>query len=242
MPQILILGMSHVAALANARTEAECAWIEVVNLRETRNAFDSENGRLNAVAKTWKRPDLVCLSIGGNFHNWFCLLENPAPFTLTCTGKDSAMFDKSDRRHISWDMLKCLFEHRLEELWPMQEMVHAYFAAARFSHVCAPPPVFEFQTPSDADIQRNDKLEMLRYLAFGATPPILRRRVFDLQKEIYAEHAAKLGACFLEPPMAACTPDGFLDPAYWTDDPTHGNVAYGRLVLDQIIGVARGPK
>ena len=242
MPQILILGMSHVAAMANARTDAECDWIEVVNLRETRNAFDGENGTLNAVDKTWKRPDLVCLSIGGNFHNTFCLLENPAPFALTCYGKDSAMFDKSDRRHVSWDMLKGLFERRLEKVWPMQEMVHAYFATAQFAHVCAPPPVFEFQTPSDADIQRNDKLAMLKYLAFGAMPPILRRRVFDLQKEIYSEHAAELGAYFLKPHTAACTPDSFHDPAYWKDDPTHGNLAYGRLVLDQIIAVARGPK
>lgn len=79
---------------------------------------------------------------------------------------------------------------------------------------------------------------MFQFLAFDAAPADLRLRIWGVQQDLCREQAALLGADFLEPPANALDAQGFLGTDFWTDDPTHGNLAYGRTVLDQIIDLA----
>ena len=66
MPKILILGISHVRALATALTEAEVPLIQAVNLRNFPTAFDRKGTRFLGVEGTWPDPDLVLLTVPGN--------------------------------------------------------------------------------------------------------------------------------------------------------------------------------
>lgn len=89
-----------------------------------------------------------------------------------------------------------------------------------------------------ADQRAAQNTLMAHFVNADIAPPPLRMKIFDVQTDVYTRCAAAFGAVFLEPPAAALTQDGFLDMAFWaTADPTHGNAAYGRLVIDQIKAV-----
>ena len=82
MPTTLILGMSHVRALSDARTEAEARSVQAINLRDHPKAFDRKGSRFLGAEAMPEAPALVCLTLAGNFHNIFCLMENAAKFRL----------------------------------------------------------------------------------------------------------------------------------------------------------------
>jgi hypothetical protein len=76
---------------------------------------------------------------------------------------------------------------------------------------------------------------ILAIMTTVAADPELRRAVYGVQVENTARLARSLGADVIAAPPGAVTADGFLAPAFCAHgDPTHGNTAYGRLVLDQI--------
>ena len=203
---------------------------------------------------------MVCLSIGGNLHNWFSLLENPRKFRLGDAVLGSvppATLPQPgpypDRYFVPRDLLRSLFIQRLEETRILTEQIHAHFAQARFIQLCAPPPIKDRPSPNavaapllaESRVLGQDGLDqskIIHIMAFDAAPPQLRMKVFEVQTDIYAAHAQTLGALFLPPPPEALTPDGFLDRPYWDTDPTHGNAAYGRLVLKQIRVAAGIPR
>ena len=225
--------MSHVRALSDARTDAELDRVQAVNLRDHPQAFDRKASRFLGVEGMEASPDLVCVTVAGNFHNIFCLMENPQKFRLGDAFSGSVPADK-DRRFVPRDLLRAHFDQRLAAVWTMQRALHGHFPKARFAHLSAPPPVVALPKLSDAELAEGGKKAMLQFLAFDAAPAELRLAVWDLQQELCRDQAAGLNAVFLEPPRSALDAEGFLATDFWTDDPTHGNAGYGRLVLDQI--------
>jgi len=232
-PRILVVGMSHVAALASALGPGEGARVEVVNLVTARDVFRFEVERLEMGKRDWGDPDVVCMAMGGNMHNWFSLLENPEPFRLGDAAAGSVPADPA-RRFVPRDMLRALFEGRLKGVARCSALVQAHFPRARFLYLAPPPPVRALR-PLDPDAAPpTGPAAQFRYLAFDAAPPDLRRRIYDIEREVLAGIARGLGAPVIDPPAAACSPEGLLGDAFWDEDPTHANATYGRLVLDQI--------
>ena len=68
----------------------------------------------------------------------------------------------------------------------------------------------------------------------GVTPARIRAKLYRIHSDIIEQRCAALGVEFLSPPAEAADAEGFLKPAYWTQDPTHANRAYGALLLKQI--------
>lgn len=238
MPKILIIGTSHVRAIANALTPEERALLQAINLRDVPNAFDRKNTRFRGVDGMMTDPDLVVLTMAGNFHNIFCLMENSARFRLGDTILGTVPEATPDRPFVPRDLLHAHFDQRLEKVWAMQRAVHDHFPKARFAHLSAPPPVMALPRLTEQDRALGGTKVQMHFLAFDSAPPPLRLRIWGLQQELSRAEAAKLDADFIEPPAGALDADGFLSDAFWTDDPTHGNAAYGRLVLDQITALA----
>lgn len=238
MSTTLILGMSHIRALSDAlsdaRADSETGSVQALNLRDHPKAFDRKGSRFLGAADMVEAPDLVCLTLAGNFHNIFCLMENAAKFRLGDPLLGTVPEAAADRPFVPRDLLRAHFDQRLDPVWTMQRAVHARFPAARFAHLSAPPPVIALPALSEADLAEGGKKTMFQFLAFDAAPAALRLRIWGLQQELCREQAAMIGADFIEPPAAALDGAGFLAAGFWTDDPTHGNAAYGRLVLDQI--------
>lgn len=238
LPKTLILGTSHVRAIAAALTPDEALQVQSVNLRDAPTAFDQKGNRFRGVEGIWPDPDLVLLTLAGNFHNIFCLMENSARFRLGEPSFGSIPEAAPDRPFVPRDLLRAHFDQRLDRVWAMQRAVHAAFPAARFALLSAPPPVIALPELTEAERAAGGQKVMFQFLAFDAAPAPLRLAIWGLQQELCREQAALLGADFIEPPAAALDPQGFLAAGYWTDDPTHGNAAYGRLVLEQISALA----
>lgn len=238
-PRILILGMSHVRALRSALTAEDEALVEVINLRLASDVFDSKTQKLSLGARNWSDFDVVCLSMGGNLHNVFSLMEGREPFALGDAQLGRVPTQDMTRHFVPRDMLTAEFARRLKPMLQQERVAHEHFPRARFIHLCPPPPVRALR-PSAASTTTLAAEVLLRFqMVFEAAPSSdLRRRIFDVQREIYAANASALGAVFLEPPAEAITPDGLLDDRYWDDDPTHGNAAYGRLVLRRVLELA----
>jgi hypothetical protein len=209
-----------------------------VNLRNATTPFDQKGKRFRGVEGTWPDPDLVALTVAGNFHNIFCLMENSAKFRLGDPRRGTVPEASPDRPFVPRDLLRAHFDQRLEKVWAMQRAIHARYPQARFAHLSAPPPVVALPKLTEAERAAGGQKVMFQFLAFDAAPADLRLSIWGVQQELCREQAALLGADFIEPPAAALDAEGFLAAGFWADDPTHGNAAYGRLVLDQIAALA----
>lgn len=60
------------------------------------------------------------------------------------------------------------------------------------------------------------------------TSPYTLQKVWSLLQMILAEIATENGAVFVPVPDRTRTLEGFLAPAYWSDDPVHANAAFAR--------------
>lgn len=238
-PTTAIIGMSHVTALARAATPAEAGAIRFINLRATPELVEMKTARL--APGFWQGPDpeLVCLCLGGNLHNLICLMESSDPFALGDAAQ-GAVAGGEGRHFVPQDMMRAYIAQRLAQVFALAAAIHARFPAARFLHLSSPPPVRQGPVLTEAEKAAGGAKAMTQYLVFDVNPPPLRLAVFALQNALYADCAARLGADFLPPPQGALTPEGLLADGFWDDDPTHGNAAWGRLMLDQITAAARG--
>ncbi len=237
MKRILVLGMSHTVALSNAILETEKAYLEIVNLRTAPDIYHREDHILQLDARSWEKPDIVCLSIEGNHHNVISLTRIKENFRIGDEECGSVPADDKKGWFVPSDMMRMLLRQRLRQVKILESVIHAYFSDAVFIHISAPPPNLSFRADDNQGKLRERYVREFSQ-GFEAVPPLLRLTIYQLQCEIYMGFAAAFGAVFLKPPAAALSPQGFLDTAFRDDDPTHGNSAYGRLVIEQIKAIA----
>ena len=64
--------------------------------------------------------------------------------------------------------------------------------------------------------------------AVGLSSPYTLQKVWSLLQMMLGEAAAANGARFVPVPDRTRTQEGFLAPAYWSDDPIHANAAFAR--------------
>lgn len=241
--QITVFGMSHVGALMAAQRQDEKPHLRIINLRTRPGLFDMKTKSLSLAAWDGPDPEVVALSLGGNLHNLISLMESPVPFALgdavagsvpppDLQGPDPQT--DAARRFVPHDMLWALLDRRLAPTRQQFRDFHARFARSRLVYLASPPPTRAGPVLSEEEMTGTTPRAMTRYLAFNANPPALRVAVYRMHERFYAALAAENGARVLAPPAAAVTAEGLLSDAFWDDDPTHGNAAYGRLVLDQI--------
>lgn len=230
--RILVIGMSHIGALRRALTAEQAGFIDMISLPARLEDLDKRKGEIKVWERKGLKAEVVCLSIRGNFHSQFGLLENPEKFRLGDAVAGSVPSGESDRRFIPRDMLRAHFREQLEaHLTKWYEFLHSQFPGSRFVHVCAPPPI-----ENEAHLCAHPGIFAPK-MHLGIAPRDLRLKIYELQTELYREQAARFGAVFLSPPAEALTADGFLDRTYWHLDPTHANAQYGELVLKQILSL-----
>lgn len=69
-------------------------------------------------------------------------------------------------------------------------------------------------------------------------PPILRLKMWEVEMQALAGVCNEWGIGYIGVPPKARTTEGFLRPEYYAPDATHANVAYGHLVLEQLVDLA----
>lgn len=231
--KILIIGMSHIVALNGALRPKERETVTVLHLNDNSGGlYDPKTNTLDLSVLEIDPPDRVYVSIGGNFHNVFSVFENPMPFSFGDATTGAVSFDPT-RRFIPYDMIYEHFERCLEPALKHMEPIHDRFRDSSIYCLCAPPPI------ADEDHIRRYPGLFAPKIEQGFAPRNLRLRAHRLQRDIYNARCTRLGGTFIDPPEAALDAEGFLGKAYWNNDPTHGNAAYGRLVLDQSLATMR---
>src|SRR4029078_4023590 len=73
----------------------------------------------------------------------------------------------------------------------------------------------------------------------GLTPAPVRAKLWRLEMDAIRTVVAKWGIGFVPVPLDSLDADGFLRRDFYGQDVTHANSDYGRLVLRDLLGVAR---
>ncbi|MCA0873477.1 hypothetical protein LCL97_21815 [Seohaeicola saemankumensis] len=226
----LMVGMSHIQCLKAALREDEAAQVEIVNLKQNKDLWSRQTAKIKTGRFKTRDPDVVCICIGGNEHNQLGLLDHPEPIAVgsaelgLAPGADDAAPRQLIPRAVMRDAMKAMM-HKHDQ---MTAQLHADFPNARFIHLSSPPPI------ADGDHVLGNLGIFKDKLHSGIGPVTLRKTLYDLQVELTREQAEALGAEFLPAAPGALTEDGFLKDGFYNNDPSHGNAAYGRLMLDRI--------
>lgn len=224
----LILGMSHVTCLKNALSKDENEYIDA--LLFTQNFYLDklfERYGSNPEEKT-QDPSKIFLCIDGNQHNAFSLLEHPKKYIVGNTAEDDSL-SNSDRVFVPADVIADVLRQRMEPTFQLEKALHERFSGSDIAHIAPPPPL------SDANHIKNHPGIFKDRLHLGVAPKLLRLSIYQIQMQLCKEQAAKLGSRFIEAPDQAIDEYGLLKSEYFNLDPTHGNIAYGRLMLDKIL-------
>jgi len=235
VPPILIVGQSHTEAIISAQRHLESPIAEIANLNARHRELKvAEKIKMNGYLPDREGRTLVASMIGGNFHNTFGLIENVIKFDFPVPGEDDFVL-ANDRHLITFELMKHYFADVMNRgfLRSIKE-VRDHYAPVRFVHVCSPPPISDSEhIASHPGGVFKDKVRL------GVAPSRLRLKFYDLHTSVIADFCENEGIEFLLPPSEAVTDDGFLVKAYWMEDPTHANEAYGLLVLDQLQRIAK---
>ena len=221
---ILVVGMSHVGALIRARTERPRPGLHLVNLRHDHSEIARDANARKAMIDQFGKVDVLVLLLDGNFHNVLSLLNDPDPFFMVPAPPNG--------QFVPQDMMQAHIDARYQRTLVVGQTIAGMFPA-RLRIVLDPPP-----PGGDAAHIATYPGVFAKKIQIGVSPDALRLATYRLQSAVYRAHARELDAVFLSSPAEACNDSGMLAKQYWNTDPTHGNAAYGQLVLDAIEALA----
>lgn len=228
----LMVGMSHIQCLKAALSTEEVADVEIVNLKQNKDLWSRQTAKIKTGRFKTQDPDVVCICIGGNEHNQLGLLDHPDPIAVGIpeAGLTPAPETATDapRRLIPRAVMRDAMKAMMHKHDQMTRQLHEAFPGARFIHMSSPPPIAESEHVLDNLGIFKDRLQN------GIGPLALRKTLYEIQVELTREQAEELSADFLPAAPGALTEDGFLKEGFYNKDPSHGNAAYGRLMLDRI--------
>lgn len=222
MTQYLLVGQSHINAIRKAVSADEANWFKVVNINQD-PIHKTGPDELEMKRRRFADIGVLCLSIGGNFHNVLGMLNHPQPFWLV-TGPENGQF-------VPLDMLRRKAEIAQNEAALIALSVCNLMPSAKRIVISPPPPMANTDHIAKYPGFFADKIHL------GFSPEAHLREIYRVQIALLARTAAEIGAIYLDSPLEAADDNGFLRDEFCNADPTHGNARYGRLVLEQILAV-----
>jgi hypothetical protein len=179
------------------------------------------------------RPTVASV-LGGNAHNALALVRHPRGYDFLLAGDEQGPARAASDELIPLALVRAALLAQLGADFLRLRMLRD--AVGPFVHVESPPPL------------RDDRLIAERADAFfrdqaiatlGVAPAGLRWRMWRLNSMLFREQVAALGCRFLAVPAEAQDADGFLRPEL-AADATHGNVAYGEIIIRAVEAVHAG--
>jgi hypothetical protein len=243
---LLVVGQSHIAAVrAAAKTHREAFPDEprtrVIHTLEEAHAPEFEDvaggdysgarfgPRLGAAIEDQieRHNPRVASVIGGNVHNTLALMRHPRPFDFMLPDEGGPPRDEGSEL-IPLGLVVATLTQKLQPDFARLRALRAI--AGPFIHVESPPPVRDeayIAARAEAWFCNRAQGELI---VAGAG---LRWRMWRLTSRLLREAVAALEGRFLLVPAEACDQDGFLRQDL-AADPTHGNEAYGELLIRAI--------
>ena len=230
---VLVIGMSHIGAIAKAMTVTERRYFKVINIKNSPEFYNWQQKTIHGAQFRIEEPKLALLSIGGNFGSIVSLFENPIPMAIGDKIKTSIPADEN-RHFIPFDMFATFFRNRLTGTLDIIRQIAEALPDVPKYHLTPPPPIGDLEHIRKYPGLFQDQMHM------PLAPDDFRLKVYRLQCAIYDEYCENLGVGIIRPPEQAVDERGLLASDYWANDPTHGNEEYGRLVLGQIKEIENG--
>lgn len=205
-------------------TGPDIAWVRS-GKPEARGDLDKETALARAAALG--PEDVLVLMQLGTQHNLIGLLEADPPFTIDpariapATGGPGTVL--IPRAQIAAWLRETMHRDKILPRYAKQ-------AACRIFHVMPPPPKEDLCAL--AKPPKAYRGQAIAQQSFAPAPH--RLALWQLEEAVLSAHLKALGITPLPVPARARTAAGYLDPAYWAEDATHANAAYGALVLAQI--------
>lgn len=172
-------------------------------------------------------PKALFLSLMGNEYNSIGMLKHPEPFDFHWPEK--GLSADPNLHIIPFDLMKA----QMRSLADVNCLLFWRFFASVYDGpmymVSPPPPIAD-----EAHILSYPGAFADRVAEFGLSKPEFRLKLWMLYCEVLREAVANTATRFVELP-AAIFDVGYLKSTYWKEDPTHGNEAYGVLVLQEML-------
>jgi len=172
-------------------------------------------------------PAYILYSPGGNVHNVIGLVEHPKPFDFYLPHAHSPSAENS--QILPYELVRAVIRERSRPAIALLQLIEC-FSETPALYISSPPPI------------RSEELIKARPGAFrdaiathGIAPATLRLKLWDVSCRVMQAECSKLNIPFLDAPRESMDQEGFLLESYHGSDPTHGNAAYGKLVVHQIV-------
>lgn len=235
---ILVVGQSHVAAIQQAAKTHREAWPDEPRTRilhTLAEPYRSEGEDFGPLARAAiadqiarHQPRLVSM-LGGNAHALISLMRPARPYDFILSDEvEQGPPIEPGYELVPEALVRAALEERLQTDFRRLEQLYA--VAGPFLHVESPPPVRSddfIRQHAEAYFRDTDGDEVVPAAAG------LRWRIWRLNARIVREKVEAMGCRFLPVPRVALDQDGFLRPDL-AADPTHGNEAYGELLIRAI--------
>jgi hypothetical protein len=247
----LFVGQSHVAAIRAARQARRDSGGKFKRTRgihtlEQRYIPELEGMEDEATARFGPllRADLeeeralyaptVASVMGGNAHNALALVRHPRGYDFRLPGEDSGPPPQPDDEPIPFALARAALLQHLGADFLRLRMLRD--VVGPFVHVESPPPLRD-----DALIreQADAFFKEQAIATLGVAPAGLRWRMWRLNALLFRERVEALGCAFLPVPAEVQDEVGFLRPEL-AADATHGNAAYGEIVIRAVEALRSG--
>ncbi len=178
-------------------------------------------------------PNAIFLACMGNEYNTMGMLQHPEPFDFDLPGFGIEV--EEGVAVIPYTLMRAqmtaLCEQNVLLFW-------------RFFNEATDKPIYLVPPPPPIA----DKMHIMSYPGafsgkakqYGVSPVGLRRKMWLLYCDILRDVVKGTGTTFVELPDPVFV-DGCLAKQFWQEDPTHGNVDYGKLMLEHVTDLAFGP-
>ncbi len=177
-------------------------------------------------------PDAVLLSfLGGNEHSVLSLLNPAVPFDFVWPAGNEAPL-LPDRQPVSVAVVEAQLLASIQNTLAQLTMIRARHPGLRIVHVAPPPPQANEASMRDAPEVFGDLIARV-----GVMPLSIRLKYYGLYRELFQRHLAPLRIECLGPPAGSQDAQGALRDGL-AQGCTHGNEAYGAMVLEQLRALA----
>ena len=231
MQSLVVAGHSHINAFLPPPEEARApALVEGEGVRVLHGALPRDDAYWQAFGDA--HPDAPHVLVwGGDQHLRMMLVEPTPPIDFVLSAAPDLPLDPR-ASYVTESQLRALFAPSFAGL---AEVIRHLRGSRRTVLVAGtPPPIGEVDALARRLPRDPQFAPLLQSSEAGPAAPVGLSSPYTLQKAwsliqmMLGEAAVASGARFVPVPDRTRTQEGFLAPAYWSDDPIHANAAFAR--------------